>query len=70
MKVIIDRFEGNLAICEKPDRSMIEIPRKRLPVGVKEGDVLIIEGDKIQIDEAETFARRKKASDLLNELWK
>jgi hypothetical protein len=70
MQVVIDRFEGSLAVCEKPDRTMINIPRNKLPAGAKEGDVLVIEGDTIRIDEADTAKRRKKASDLLNELWK
>jgi hypothetical protein len=70
MKVIIDRFEGDLAVCEKADRSMINIPRSKLPSEAKEGDVLIIEGDQIRVDEAETLDRREKARNLLDELWK
>jgi uncharacterized protein with PhoU and TrkA domain len=70
MKVVIDRFESDLAICEKPDRNMVKIPRSKLPFGVKEGDVLIIEGDTIVVDELETAQKRKQAEHLLKDLWK
>lgn len=40
MGYIIDRFEGDLALCEGPDRSILSIPRSQLPQGAKEGDVL------------------------------
>ena len=50
MKVTIDRFEGEYAVCEKPDRTVVNIKKDRLPKEVKEGDVLIIEGDNIRVD--------------------
>ena len=50
MKVTIDRFEGEFAVCEKPDRTMINIEKEKLPVGAKEGDILVIEGDNIRIE--------------------
>jgi hypothetical protein len=70
MKVIIDRFEGSYAVAERPDRTMINIPKSKLPAGAKEGDVLVIEGEKIRIDAADTAQRRKAAEDLMKDLWK
>ncbi len=70
MQVIIDRFEGEMAVCEKPDRTMFNIPRRKLPIESREGDVLIIEGDSIRIDLAETAKRRKAAEDLMKGIWK
>jgi hypothetical protein len=69
MKVIIDRFEGDFAVCEKHDRTMVTIRRDKLPTGAKEGDVLIIEGDSIRIDVTETEKRKKRADDLMKGLW-
>ena len=43
MKVIIDRFEEEYAVCEKEDRKIINIDKNKLPSTVKEGDVLIID---------------------------
>jgi len=35
MRVVVDRFEGDYAVCEKEDRTMIDIDRKKLPKGCK-----------------------------------
>ena len=70
MKVTIDRFEGDFAACEKPDRTIMNIRRGRLPAGAKEGDVLNIDGDNITIDAAETAKRKKGVNDLMKDLWK
>lgn len=69
MRVTIDRFEGEYAICEKEDRNMINIEKSQIPSDVKEGDVLLIEGSKITFDKSETERRRKAISDLMNNLW-
>lgn len=52
--LIIDRFEGKLAIIEAGE-IMIELPRKYLPDFAREGDVL-----KIEIDEERTKKRKEK----------
>jgi hypothetical protein len=69
MNVTIDRFEGDFAVLEKPDRTMMNIKRSQLPAGAKEGDILNIEGDTITIDAAETTKRKKEIKDLMKELW-
>ncbi|HXY74662.1 MAG TPA: DUF3006 domain-containing protein [Dehalococcoidales bacterium] len=70
IKVVIDRFDGEYAVCEKEDRSMLNIPRSHLPVGVKESDVLVIEGDKIQIEVKETECKKAKTAKITKDLWK
>jgi Protein of unknown function (DUF3006) len=70
MKVTIDRFEGDYAVCEKSDRSMINIPKANLPKNAKEGDVLNIEGKVIRLDSSETNKRKTQIHDLADELWK
>ncbi|MEO1815353.1 MAG: DUF3006 domain-containing protein [Acetobacterium sp.] len=70
MKVIIDRFEGRATVCEKEDRSMIEIPRIVTPEDAKEGDVLIIENGDIIIDHEATEKRRKEIGEITKSLWK
>jgi hypothetical protein len=70
MKVTIDRFEGNFAVCEKADRTMIDIPKDKIPPEAKEGDILIIEGDTIKIDTGGTSKRKKSIDKLMNDLWK
>jgi hypothetical protein len=70
MRIIIDRFERDMAVCEKPDRTMISIPRGQLPPGVKEGDVLVINGDTLTLDATETARRKKVVEDRMKRLWK
>jgi hypothetical protein len=69
MKVTIDRFEGDFAVCEKADRTMINIKKDKFPGDAKEGDVLIIEGDHIKIDSAGTAEKAKAIKSLMDKLW-
>jgi hypothetical protein len=68
MQLIIDRFEGDMAVCEKPDRTMINIPRNQLPAGAREGDTLIMDEQSIRIDVEETARRNKRIADRFNRL--
>ena len=70
MKVIIDRFEGRMAVCEKEDRTMIDIKRVDIPAEAKEGDVLKISDNKITIDVEETTKRKAEIEELTKDLWK
>lgn len=70
MKVIIDRFEGIYAVCEKKDRTMINIKREDIPQSAKEGDVLDITGNEISIDTAETEKKKNEIEELTRDLWK
>ena len=69
MKVTIDRFEGDYAVCEKDDRSMIDIEKSRIPEATKEGDVLIIKHSSIIIDKIATEFRKKQIEELTKDLW-
>ena len=70
MKVTIDRFEGDFAVCEKEDRSMINIRKDKIPTDAKEGDILVIESDSISVDAKGTADRKKKIDKLMDNLWK
>lgn len=69
LKVIIDRFEGDFAVCEREDRSMIDIEISKIPSKAKEGDVLDISDDIITIDLEETERRKRKIEELTKDLW-
>lgn len=69
MKVIIDRFEGSYVVCEKEDRTMIEIKSIDLPSEAKEGDVLVIDNNMITIDIEETEKRHRDIQILTEDLW-
>lgn len=68
--LIIDRFEGEYAVCEESETERQKrLPRVLLPQGVREGDCLVPAGDGYTIDAAETLRRRKAAQELLNRLY-
>lgn len=69
MKVIIDRFEGDYAVCEKEDRTMMNIPKKDINGEPREGDVLLLEGDQINIDYEASMCRRKRIEKLTKGMW-
>ncbi|WP_139904698.1 DUF3006 domain-containing protein [Clostridium thermarum] len=69
MFVVIDRFEGNYAVCEKEDRTIIDISRDKLPPEAKVGDVLIITEDVIVIDIERTKEKKREIEELTKDLW-
>lgn len=69
MKVIIDRFEENFAVCEKENCEMINIELQKLPAGVKAGDILDISEHGITIAPDETAQRKSHIKKLMDEVW-
>ncbi len=69
MSLIIDRFEGDFAVCEDDSGNMLQLERSKLPTGAKEGSVLCVEGDIISIDHGATAQRKEKIRKLMNRLW-
>jgi hypothetical protein len=70
MKVTIDRFEGEFAVCEQEDRTMVNILKDNIPQEAKEGDILVIEGDSISIDVKGTAERKKRINRVMDDIWK
>lgn len=70
MHVVIDRFEGEFAVCEREDRTMVNIPRTKVPAGAREGDVLAIDSEAISIDRDETARRTMEIEALLKRIRK
>ena len=69
-QLIIDRFDGSYAICEKDDKSMIKIPKYKLPLNCKEGDFLILDSKGMyQKDVEATLDREKQIKDMMNRLF-
>lgn len=70
MKVIIDRFEGNYAVCEKEDGNMINIEKVKIGKNPKQGDILLITENEITIDEGATRNRKEEIEKLTKNLWR
>ncbi len=60
--IVIDRFEGNFAVCEM-DGQMVNIPRSCVPPQAGEGSVLKL----VQVDNT---ADRQRIAEKQNRLFK
>jgi len=58
MQYIIDRFEGELAVCQRADGVLEDIPLAQLPEGIKEGSVLAFENGAWELDPQAEAERR------------
>ena len=69
MKYVVDRFEGEFAILEKSDGTLIEIPKGNIPKGVVEGDVLIKFNNIYIVDKEETDKLKREINELMDKLF-
>ena len=69
MLLVIDRFEGDFAVCEKDDKTMINIEKIKLPQSVKEGDVITFSGNKLTLNVVETKRRKLEIDKMTKDLW-
>ena len=66
----IDRFEGSVAVCEKENRELIQIPISLLPAGCKEGSCLYSDKEGIyHIDALQQKQLEKRIKDLMDSLF-
>jgi hypothetical protein len=63
-RVVIDRFEGDFAVVELPDRNMIDVPKALLPDEAVEGDII-----EIRIDRDEAKNQEVQIKGLMDEVW-
>ena len=65
--LVIDRFEGNLAVCEdRETKEMINIEISNLPNNIKEGDIIKFKDNKYELHEE----LRNEIEDRINEKMK
>ena len=62
--MIIDRFEGDMAVLELDNGETLDVPAKILPPHAKEGDCIFI-----GIDSDATTERKKRIKDKLDKLF-
>lgn len=68
MYLIIDRFEGEYAVCEAEDRKMVLVKRGEIKGQAREGDVIKRE-DKYYIVDVEETAKRRQMIEKMLDLW-
>lgn len=64
--LIIDRFEGDLAIIEDGNKTF-NLPRKLLPKGAREGSVILV---RVSVDREATAARENRVRRLAADLFR
>ena len=64
MKVVIDRFEGEIAVIELENGNMVDIPKKILPNNAKEGSIV-----NITCDEKESLLSRDAAKKKMHSIF-
>lgn len=69
MRLIVDRIERTVAVCEKDDGTFVEIEIESLPEGTEEGSVLNAEDGKFELNEQERSSREKRISALMDSLF-
>lgn len=69
MKYIIDRFEGEYAVCEIEAGKFIDIPKADIPKGAKEGDILSKTDNGYRIEKVETEAKKEEIKKRMNRLF-
>lgn len=69
MRMIIDRFEGDYAVCETESGEIKNISKSQISKDAKEGDILIRGESEWQIDADESKKRRMSIENRLNKLF-
>jgi len=71
MDYIIDRFEGNFAVCQNmKNESIVNIEKSLIVGNAKEGDVITLDNGKYFFDEKKTSERRNLIKAKFDSLWK
>lgn len=67
---VIDRFEGNYAICEnRKTKEKREIEKEKLPKEIKEGSVLSYKDGKYEVDLEEEKKIEERIQKKMKSIW-
>lgn len=68
--LVIDRFEGEFAVCENRNTGKIKhIKCEQLPQNAKEGNVLIYKNNKYELDIEKEQEISKTIEEKMNDIW-
>lgn len=69
-KAVVDRIEGDFAVCEMQDGTMSDIPLSDIPAEATEGSVLFESDGKWIIDKRDEEQRRERIRRKMDSLFK
>ncbi len=70
MKYIVDRIEGNIAVCEDENGNMVDILLSNFEEDAHEKDVVEYVGNSYKLLKKETRERKKYIENLAKDIWK
>ena len=59
MRIVVERIEGELVLCETPQGEILSLPRKLFSQELKEGDICEYTTESAQVLKTETQRRRE-----------
>ena len=69
VRYIVDRVEGEIAVCERDDLKFFDISLVELPQDVKAGDCLVLSDGVWSVDVDETATRRQRIGKKMRDLF-
>ena len=69
VEYVIDRLEGDIAVCENDQREQMEIEVARLPNGAREGSTIIIGNDGL-VSLVDGSVRESRIADKMKTVWR
>lgn len=67
--LIVDRIEGKYAVCEKNDRSMVDIELSHIDGNIQDGDVICFKDGVYTLDKEMTKKRLEEIEELTKGMW-
>lgn len=64
MKITIDRIEKRFVVVETENKDILDVDIRLLPHDIQEGDIV-----EITVNKEEKEEKRKKMTELMNDLW-
>lgn len=58
--LVIEKFENCIAICEKEDKTVVKVPKYRLPLQCKEGDCIDLDKNNMYVIVDKDSIKKKK----------
>ena len=66
---IIDRIEGDFAVVESNDGTMVNIPKNKIIGDFKEGDILVQNLEFFKVDSELTKKRKEEIEHMMKSMW-
>lgn len=70
MRYIVDRLEGAVAVLERDDLVLVDVPLSELPENVRQHDCLVEENGEWRVDHERTTERKRRIEEKMRRLFK